>query len=190
LLSLQRAKSVTHLSGMNCHPSLGKGINDLVDPDKLRKTADLQHIYRIRDCSGPVLMVAEIALRRMGYGKDEVTAHGAPQLRSRRLHVTWGQSAANFTEKKIDALQSQLYWRAIYVGDIDARVYKQLFHTPCGEGVLQAGQTKSNKPALKAGVMRMNKVDQSLSETTLRPPGRTTLRASAIVSCPSRGERW
>ncbi|TIQ39819.1 MAG: hypothetical protein E5X49_26430, partial [Mesorhizobium sp.] len=24
LLSLQRAKSVTHLSGMNCHPSLGK----------------------------------------------------------------------------------------------------------------------------------------------------------------------
>ncbi|RVA45526.1 hypothetical protein EN933_22380, partial [Mesorhizobium sp. M7A.F.Ca.US.001.01.1.1] len=25
LLSLQRAESVTHLSGMNCHPSLGKG---------------------------------------------------------------------------------------------------------------------------------------------------------------------
>ncbi|MER8747410.1 hypothetical protein NKH54_30790, partial [Mesorhizobium sp. M1004] len=25
LLSLQRAESVTHVSGMNCHPSLGKG---------------------------------------------------------------------------------------------------------------------------------------------------------------------
>jgi hypothetical protein len=36
LLSLQRAESVTHLSGMNCHPSLGKGIKDIAPYSRLR----------------------------------------------------------------------------------------------------------------------------------------------------------
>ncbi|TIQ40782.1 MAG: hypothetical protein E5X49_21510, partial [Mesorhizobium sp.] len=40
LLSLQRAKSVTHLSGMNCHPSLGKDTSTC-------RTCKIAHFWRL-----------------------------------------------------------------------------------------------------------------------------------------------
>ncbi|MER9733373.1 hypothetical protein, partial [Mesorhizobium sp. M0205] len=47
LLSLQRAESVTHVSGMNCHPSLGKGIKGLVTEIACRHVAALMDWFSV-----------------------------------------------------------------------------------------------------------------------------------------------